>query len=258
MAHVRLTDVSFSFPVFNLTARSLKVAMIQHVAGARIRRTNNSTTVQALSNISFELSDGDRLGLIGHNGSGKSTLLRVLAGLAHPQSGKLEISGRVVALIERSLGINAELSGHENIELPLRLLGASTAEVRQAMEEIPDWTGLGEFINLPFRTYSDGMKTRLMFAISTAVSGDILVLDEWLSAGDAAFVEQAEARLKDFLCRKKILVLASHQLNLIQEVCTRVLWMEHGEMRLIGPAEQVISAYKTAMHTRAQSTSAAE
>jgi len=248
---VKLTDVTFSYPLYELTGRSLKVTMLRQVAGAKLILGKGQTRVEALSNVSFELKDGDRLGLIGHNGSGKSTLLRVISRLAHPQEGKVQVDGRIIPLIDRGMGINPELSGLENIELPLRLLGATSAEVKAAKEEIPEWTGLGPFIHLPFRTYSDGMKARLSFALCTAVHGDILVLDEWLGAGDAAFVEQAQMRLDEFVNRSKIIVLASHSLDLIQNVCNVVCWMVRGQMIAFGPTEEIVPIYLQSMHEQA-------
>ncbi len=243
MARVSLDRVSFSFPVFELTGRSLKVAVMRQMAGGNLSAASRGVVVTAVKDVSFTLRPGDRLGLIGHNGAGKSSLLRILAGLASPTSGTLEVEGRVVPLIEKGLGINPELSGLANIELPLRLLGATNGEIRAAKEEIPDWTGLGQFINLPFRTYSEGMKARLSFALSTSIDADILLLDEWLGAGDAAFVHQAQARLSAYLERAKVLVFTSHSLELIRSFCNVVLWMERGQVVLMGAPDLVIDAY---------------
>jgi len=249
--NVKLTDVTFSYPLYELTGRSLKVTMMRQVAGAKLILGQGQAKVEALCDVSFELKEGDRLGLIGHNGSGKSTLLRVIAGLAHPQEGEVDIEGRVIPLIDRGMGINPDLTGLENIELPLRLLGATSAEVREAKQEIPEWTGLGPFLHLPYRTYSDGMKARLQFALSTAVRGDILVLDEWLGAGDAAFVEQATRRLDEFVNSSKIIVLASHSLDLVRSVCNVVCWLVRGQMIAFGPTEEIVPVYLQAMHEQA-------
>jgi len=254
MTSVTLTDVSLDYPVYELTGRSLKVSVMRQVAGARLVLSSGSANVCALSNVSFSLKEGDRLGLVGHNGSGKSTLLRVIAGVAHPQRGKVETVGRVIPLIDRAMGINPDLSGFENIELPLRLMGATSAEVAAAKKEIPEWTGLGDFMSLPVRTYSDGMRARLSFALCTAVPGDILVLDEWLSAGDAAFIEQARARIADYVSRSKILVLASHSNEMIEQACNVTAWMERGEVRAMGPTSEILPLYLEAMHQSALPT----
>lgn len=243
MAHIRLNNIYFSYPVYSITGRSLKVSLMQQVAGAQIRNSNETVTVTAIKNLSFELKDGDRLGLVGHNGAGKSSLLRVLAGLAHPQAGSMEIQGRVIPLIERALGVNQELSGYDNIELPLRLLGANDQEIKEARGYIPEFTGLGDFMSLPVRTYSEGMKARLAFALCTAIHGDIMILDEWLSAGDIDFVEKAEQRLTNMVDSVPILVLASHNLDLLRRVCTKVAWMAHGKLMMLGDPEEVLTKY---------------
>lgn len=199
--------------------------------------------VKALDNFSLDLREGDRVGLVGHNGSGKSTLLRVLAGIIHPQRGRVRVRGRVIPLIERGLGINQELTGRQNITLPLLLLGATRSEVRNALQDIPEWTGLGEFIDLPVRTYSEGMRARLMFGISTAIKGDILLLDEWLGAGDAQFISAASERMNHLLASAGIMVVASHSVEIVERFCNKAIWMEKGEIVAIGPPAQVLDHY---------------
>jgi ABC-type polysaccharide/polyol phosphate transport system ATPase subunit len=246
-AHVRLNDVSFSYPIYGLTNRSLKVTVMRQLVGGQVALNHGKVIVNALRNLTFALEPGDRLGLIGPNGSGKTTLLRMLAGLAHPSSGTLDIAGRVIPLIDKGLGIHGELTGAQNIELPLRLLGASDAEVRAAQNEIPEWTGLGHFLDLPVRTYSEGMRARLLFAICTALHGDVLVLDEWLGAGDAQFASAAEARLHSYLNRTQIIVFATHSMDLLRRFCTKVAWLEQGELVMIGAVEEVLQAYSERM-----------
>lgn len=243
MAHVRIENAFFSYPVYQMTGRSLKVSLVNRLRGGE----GGVIEVQALHSFSLSLQDGDRVALIGRNGGGKSTLLRVIAGLAYPQHGHVEVQGRVIPLIERGLGINEELPGEANIELPLRLLGATTAEIRHAREWVPEFTGLGEFIKLPVRTYSEGMKARLAFALCTAIQGDILVLDEWLGAGDIGFVEKAERQLSDMLGRSKILVLASHSLDMLRHVCNKAAWIDNGRLVRFGEVNSVIDSYVAAM-----------
>ncbi len=245
MASVDLRAVDFSYPVFAVTGRSLKVSL-----ASRIRAPGAGVVhVHAIRNLSLQLRDGERLGLIGRNGSGKSTLLRILAGLAHPQRGMISVEGRVVPLIEKGLGINPELSGEANIELPLRLLGATDAEIVAARPWVEQFTGLKDFLKLPVRTYSEGMKARLAFALSTAIHGDILILDEWLSAGDIDFTERAEQHLTGMLDRARILVLATHSLELIRRTCTKVAWLSQGELVRLGPPEEVLAAYDASAHS---------
>jgi ABC-type polysaccharide/polyol phosphate transport system ATPase subunit len=244
-ALVQVDRVNLSYPVYEVTGRSLKLALMRQVVGSRIDMGVGSVEIAALNDISFELRPGDRLGLIGRNGSGKSTLLRLLARLAYPTSGRITIKGRVIPLIEKGLGINPELTGMENIELPLRLLGASTKEVRGAMETIPEFTGLGAFMRMPVRTYSEGMRARLAFAICTAIEGDVLVLDEWLGAGDIDFYERAQARLQEMLARTGIVVLATHALGLMEQLCNRVAWIDRGRLIMIGDTREVLHAYQS-------------
>ena len=246
MASVEINRVSLEYPVFEMAGRSLKVSMINRMRGGPA----GEARVTALRDVSLSLKDGDRLGLIGTNGAGKSTLLRVIAGVASPTRGTVNVQGRVISLIEKGLGINEELSGDANIELPLRLLGASDAEVAHAKRWVPDFTGLGDFMKLPVRTYSDGMKARLSFAICTAIEGDVLILDEWLSAGDLGFVEKAERQLADVLGRTRILVLASHSLDLLRHACNKIAWIENGRLMQIGPVNTVLNAYIEATTTK--------
>ena len=245
MASLILDNVQFSYPVFEVGARSIKVSLFNQVTGGSVSSNAGHVQVDALKGINARLGDGDRVALIGRNGSGKTTLLRLLAGLASPQIGSIIATGRVVPLITTGLGINPELSGAANIELPLRLLGASTAEVRQAMTEIPEFTGLGKFIKMPVRTYSEGMKARLNFAIATALHADILILDEWLGAGDIDFYQRAEARLQSMLERTGIVVLATHSVPLMEQLCNRVAWIDRGRLIMMGDPHEVLRAYQS-------------
>lgn len=245
MVRVELTRVDFRYPVYEMRGRSLKLSLLRQVTGGQLGGDDH-VEIRALNQVSLSLRPGDRLGLIGHNGSGKSTLLRVMAGLAYPQAGSVDVSGRVISLIEKGLGYNPELTGRANIELPLRLLGASDEDVRRAKSLIPEFTGLGAFIDMPVRTYSEGMKTRLAFAICTAVSGDILLLDEWLGAGDLDFQAQAEARLKQMMDSAKIMVLATHSLPLVREVCNKVAYLAKGRVIGIGAPDEMIELYHSA------------
>lgn len=247
MARVLLDDVCFRYPVYEATGRSMKMALMSQFVGGRLGVTRGVREVEALVGVTLELQAGDRLGLIGRNGSGKSTLLRLLAGLAYPQSGRMEIEGRVIPLIVKGLGVNPELSGYDNIELPLRLLGATSQEIKLAKADIPEFTGLGNFINLPVRMYSEGMRTRLAFAICTAVAGDVLILDEWLGAGDQDFYNKAQARLAKLLENTRIVVLASHSNELIKQVCNKAAWLDRGRLVMTGYVDDVVDAYKHAM-----------
>lgn len=241
MASLKLEDVSFSYPVFGAAERSLKVSLMRQLRDDG--KSGGMVRVQALTGVTLEVKEGDRLGLVGRNGAGKSTLLKVLARLVYPQLGDVKIEGRIVPLLARGLGIEPELSGFRNIDLPMRLLGATQAEVRLARKEVPEVSGLGDFIHMPVRTYSDGMRARLLFAICTAVRGDVLVMDEWLSAGDAEFLQRAQERLRALVSETPIVVLSSHSLEIIRGICNVVCWMEAGRIVMSGPSDVVLAAY---------------
>ncbi len=204
---------------------------------------NGKVIVRALSDVTLELQDGDRVGLVGHNGAGKSTLLRVLSGVYVPTGGIAIIQGSIGSLIEFSLGINPEASGRENIFLRGALLGLSKTEVKAKFEEIVAFSELGEFIEMPMRTYSSGMQLRLAFAVSTIVRPEILLMDEWLSVGDEGFRAKASERLTTLVDESKILVLASHSRELLSKVTNRVIWLEHGQVKMFGPSTEVLEAY---------------
>jgi ABC-type polysaccharide/polyol phosphate transport system ATPase subunit len=184
------------------------------------------------------------LGIIGHNGAGKSTLLRVLAGVYVPTSGRVTIEGRVSALFNTSPGLDSDDTGFENIVTCGLFLGMSRADIRAKTPEIAEFTELGDYLNLPVRTYSAGMITRLAFAIATSIDPEILVLDEGLSAGDARFAEHAEQRVDELVKRSSILIIASHAEGLIRSMCNRAMLLESGRVVTIGEVDEVIETYE--------------
>lgn len=201
------------------------------------------TIVSSLSNVSFDISPKERVGLIGHNGAGKSTLLRVLSKVYEPTCGIATIEGKVGSLIDVSLGIDGEATGVENIFLRAALLGIPTEVVEEELDNIIEFSELGDFIKMPVRTYSAGMHMRLAFAVSTMISPDILLMDEWLSVGDQSFQKKAEKRLNALIERSNILIIATHSKELIQKCCNRVLWLEHGRLKMDGTPEEVLPSY---------------
>jgi len=185
------------------------------------------SSVTALNNISLDLKDGDRLGVMGPNGSGKSTLLRTLAGIYLPTSGSIEVKGSIASLIDISLGMDMEATGYENIRMRGIMMGMKLKQIKAIEEEIADFAELGQFLEMPIRTYSTGMHMRLGFAVSTAIPADIILMDEWLSVGDSDFISKAQKRLDNFIKRSSILVVASHSEDLISRVANQVLRLDH-------------------------------
>ena len=218
--------------------------MLQIATGGKLDSdAQGHVTVRALESINLEVHEGERLGILGHNGAGKSTLLRVLSRAYAPTSGTADISGNVGSLIDISLGINPEATGIENIHLRAALLGIPRALVLNNLEEIRIFSELGNFLEMPVRTYSAGMHLRLAFAVSTLVTPEILLMDEWLSVGDEAFRTKAEAKLQQMVDSSKILVIASHDRDLIEKTCNRAIWLEHGKIIKDGSAKEVAAAY---------------
>ena len=244
MALIEFENVSVDFAIYNASGRSLKKRLIQVATGGQIGADGEGrVVVRALENLTFSLRDGDRLGLLGHNGAGKSTLLRVLSGVYEPSSGSARIKGKVGSLIDISLGIDHEATGRENIYTRGALLGITRAEMKQHIDEIVEFSELGDFIDMPLRTYSTGMHLRLAFAVSTILRPEILLMDEWLSVGDEGFKHRAEARLGKMVAATNILVLASHSRELVLHTCNRVIWLEHGKIRMDGDPQTVTDAY---------------
>ncbi len=231
MARLQLDKVSVEYPIYNAGSMSLRNQLVAISTGGRMARQAGSiVTILALDDISLDLRDGDRLGLIGHNGSGKTTLLRTMAGIFRPTKGRLISEGRVSSFFGLGAGVDPELSGYENIIRMSLLLGTSQAAAEASIPEIEDFTELGNFLALPVRTYSAGMQTRLTFAVATAAHPEILLVDEGIGAGDAAFQTKARKRLNDFIEKSSIFVLASHSNELIRSFCNKILTLEHGRM----------------------------
>ena len=231
MASISLRDVVVEFPVYEANARSFKSTLLKAATGgALVRDAARHMAVRALDHVSFELREGDRVGLLGHNGSGKSTMLRVLAGVYEPGAGTIEVHGRVAAMLNIWLGMNMDATGLENIYLRATVLGMRPAEIASLADDIRSFADLGDYIHMPLRTYSSGMQMRLAFAVSTSVSADIILMDEWLSAGDPAFQEKARARLTQMIGQAKILVVASHDETQIRNTCNRIMRLEHGKI----------------------------
>ncbi len=244
MAFVEFKNVFVDFAIYNASGRSLKKHLIQATTGGQIgANTEGHVIVRALNDLSFSLKDGDRVALLGHNGAGKSTLLRLLSGVYTPTSGVAHISGEIGSLIDISLGIDPEATGRENIYLRGGLLGMTKKEINKHLDEIIEFSELGDFIDMPLRTYSTGMHLRLAFAVSTIIHPEILLMDEWLSVGDESFKHKAEARMSELVQATNILVIASHSRELVMNICNRAIWLEHGSIRMDGNPEDVCAIY---------------
>ena len=246
MTSIIAENVTIDFPIYGGSHRSLRQTLFARTGGL-IRHEGTGrqqrTIVRALDRLSFTLQNGDRLGLIGHNGAGKSTLLKVLAGVYKPDSGSMRIEGRVSPLFNSAPGLDPDDNGYENIMTCGLFLGMTAEEINRKLPDIVAFCELGEYLDLPVRTYSNGMVARLGFAIATSIDPDILLLDEGLGAGDAAFAERAEARMKALIQRTRILVLASHSDALITGMCNRAMLLEKGSLIAIGPVDDILDRY---------------
>jgi ABC-type polysaccharide/polyol phosphate transport system ATPase subunit len=231
MAHISIENLTVEFVIFGANSRSLKNQLLSQATGGRVMAgARDVITVRAIDHLNLEVNDGDRIGLVGHNGSGKTTLLRVLAGIYKPNGGAITIKGQLGALLDPTAGMDPESTGIENIYLRGYMMGMSRREIASKLDEIADFTELGNFLELPMRTYSAGMFARLAFAVSTAAHHDILLIDEGMSAGDAAFQKKAQQRIENLFDRTAIVILASHSEALISEFCTRRVQMDHGAL----------------------------
>jgi lipopolysaccharide transport system ATP-binding protein len=244
MTHINFLNVSIEFPIFNATGRSLTSSILKVATGGKLDADpNGRVLVKALTGINFSIQEGERVALLGHNGAGKSTMLRALGRVYSPTKGAAEIVGKIGSLIDLSLGINPEATGKENVFIRGQLLGLSKHEIIDKYQDIVEFAELGDFMEMPVRTYSTGMHLRLAFAVSTVVRPEILLMDEWLSVGDADFQHKAEARLRELVSETKILVIATHSRELVESLCTRAIWLEHGQIKMDGPISEVVTAY---------------
>jgi lipopolysaccharide transport system ATP-binding protein len=240
MAELILDGVTIEFPIFGIHATSLKSTLAAAATGGRIGSDTGVTVVQALRDVSLALHPGDRLGVMGHNGAGKSTLLQVMAGVYAPVRGRVIRRGRVSSLVNPALGIERDATGYENILIRGLIQGVSRAEITRLTPEIAEFSGLGDYLAMPVRTYSTGMLMRLAFSIVTSFQADIVLMDEWLSVGDAEFRERGAVRLRELIRSSGILVLASHSPDLIARECTSIVELSHGGIvshRPVSPPE---------------------
>lgn len=231
MSFIEANKVTIDFPIYNSNSRSMKNAVLRATTGGRIAKdSGNHTYIRSLDGLDFHISSGERVGLLGHNGSGKTTLLRALSGVYAPTSGNLKVKGRVASLLDIGLGMDPDATGYENIMMRGIVMGMSPKQMASRVEEIAEFTDLGEYLNMPMRSYSSGMQMRLSFAVSTCVEADILLMDEWIAVGDSGFQEKAADRLNNLIKTAPILVIATHAPELVKKVCTRVIELIHGHI----------------------------
>lgn len=233
MAEISFNNVTIRYPVYGSHGMSLRSQLMRVATGGNIEKDARTTVVTALKNVSFTLKDGDAVGLIGHNGSGKSTLLRTMAGIYPPSEGSVVLRGKTSTVFEIGAGLDHELSGYDNIIHLGMMMGMSYREAKALTPDIEEFTELGDFLQLPIRTYSSGMTMRLMFAVATAVTPEILLLDEMFSTGDAGFKEKSQARIHKIIDSAQIFVFASHDHSLIKQYCNRIFKLEHGTLEEI-------------------------
>jgi lipopolysaccharide transport system ATP-binding protein len=242
-ASIDARDVSVLFPLYHGHSRSLKKLLVAAASGRLAQDNRQRVVVRALSDINFSLKSGERLGLIGANGAGKTTLLRVLAGIYEPVTGYVRLHGTLNALLDPAMGMNVELTGRENIMLRGLYNGYSRPMLQRLEDDVIAFSELSDFIDLPMRIYSAGMAVRLGFALATAIRPRILLMDEWLLAGDSSFMEKAKRRVEDMVRAADILVLSSHSDPVMREWCTRVIWLDKGRIHADGPAQEILDQY---------------
>jgi ABC-2 type transport system ATP-binding protein len=247
-------DVTVDIPVFDVKSRSIKHRLIVKKVSNLISRTDQSVggvmrdlggvvSVRALDQVSFTAADGDRIAVLGHNGAGKTTLLRAAAGIFEPTSGEVIITGRVMPLFNMLEGMVPDATGVEMIYTRGTLLGMSQREIQENMDEIAEFCELGDYIDMPVRTYSTGMLMRLAFAITTAVASDVLIMDEIIGTGDAAFFDRAEKRMREFVERARVLLVATHSPDIAKKWCNKAMLFQHGRLIASGETNAVLEAY---------------
>jgi ABC-2 type transport system ATP-binding protein len=245
VARIFLDNLSVDIPIYDVGAASLKRALLGRAIGGRFSQAGSIVTVQALKNLSFEANVGDRIALVGDNGSGKSTLLRVLSSVYPATAGTVLVDGHVSPMFEATLGMNMDATGLENIRMSGTIWGMTRAQIESSMDEIADFTELGSYLEVPVRTYSNGMLLRLAFAIATVRDPEIMLIDEVIGVGDQKFFAKAFARLQGVIQRSQILVVASHADDILRVLCNKALWLDHGNLVEYGDFETVMTAYRT-------------
>jgi ABC-type polysaccharide/polyol phosphate transport system ATPase subunit len=240
MARIELDDIGLTFRLRQAKRLSLKEYLLNMMF---LLRRNPLVCVHALDGVNFSAGDGDRIGVIGHNGAGKSTLLKLLAGIYPPTRGIRRVEGKICSLFDITLGFEPDATGRENIVYRAYLQGETPKSLRGKIREIEEFSELDSFLDTPVRYYSAGMAVRLAFSIATAIEPEVLLVDEVLGVGDLAFQLKARKRMKEMMANARLMVMVSHDLQSIKQMCNRVLWLEHGRVAAEGPAADVVDEY---------------
>jgi ABC-2 type transport system ATP-binding protein len=240
---IDVRDACVDFPIFDAKSRSIKKTVLGK-AGGKIGTATKVPIVEALRNITLSLRDGDRVALVGHNGAGKSTLLRLLSGIYEPTRGTSNVVGKVAPVFDLGIGLDPEMTGYENIIVRGLFLGMTRKQMQARVDDIAEFSQLGNFLAMPMRTYSTGMRVRLALGVVTSIDPEILLLDEGIGAVDADFMVRAKDRLAQLVDRSAIMVFASHNDEALAELCSTAIWLDEGELREHGPLRQVLAHYK--------------
>jgi ABC-type polysaccharide/polyol phosphate transport system ATPase subunit len=247
MAKIDLKDVSVTFDAH----QQKRVSFKEYVVRGLFRQSVNPVLrIRALEGVNLSARDGDRIGVIGHNGAGKSTLLKTLAGVYPPTSGTREVDGKICSLFDITLGFEFEATGWDNILYRAYLQGETPSSIRGKIDGIAAFSELGDFLNIAVRNYSAGMQMRLAFSIATAINPEVLLIDEVLAVGDLAFMNKAQARMRELMNTSRLMVIVAHDLKSITDMCTSVIWMEHGRVVAQGPPKEVVDRYIAASTRR--------
>lgn len=243
-AEIELDNVHLRFHVRRAKRVSFKEYLVN---GLFLKASHSPMEVHALRGVSLHLREGDRLGIVGHNGAGKSTLLKTMAGVYPPTEGSRRVVGRISSLFDINVGFEIESTGRENIRFRSFMLGETPKTVDAKMNEIAEFSELGRFLDMPMKYYSAGMMIRLAFSVASSMNPEVLLIDEALSAGDMNFQIKAKQRVRDLIRTARLMVLISHDMNAIRELCTTAAWMEQGQVKMTGTCDEVIDAYQVAM-----------
>jgi ABC-2 type transport system ATP-binding protein len=237
-----LDDVSIDIPIYDVSRASLRKALLGRTIGGRFAQSGSHITVKALKNLTFEAHDGDRIALVGDNGSGKSTLLRVASRVYPPTSGRVTITGNIAPMFDATLGMSMDATGLENIQIAGTIWGLTRTQIKNSVDDIAEFTELGDYLTVPVRTYSNGMMLRLAFAIATARDPEILLIDEIIGVGDATFFGKAFTRLRKLAQRSRILLVAAHQNDLLLQLCDKAIWLSRGSLVQYDNIQTVLAA----------------